>query len=205
MTAVLNGKIYVFGGFTRPANIAAWQQTNRAWVYDPASDAWKELAAMPTPRGAGWAVEAGGKFYVIGGAQANLRGNPTAPFTHGTPQLALGTMEEYDPATNQWRSRESMPTPRNHLLAAAVNGKIYALCGRLADDTDVIEEYDRASGATKAAHRSTAAAWRAGFTTGRFIWRVASIRTGRRKCHRPLAEPATDGTGAPRIRGGIHW
>jgi N-acetylneuraminic acid mutarotase len=42
-----------------------------------------------------------------------------------------------------------MPTARNHLLAAAVNGKIYAIGGRLGsaqirvdDDTNVVEEYD---------------------------------------------------------------
>ena len=71
-------------------------------------------------------------------------------FPTGTPQLVLGTVEEYDPATNQWRSCASMPTPRNHLLAAAVNGKIYAIGGRIgsaqitvADDTNVVEEYDR--------------------------------------------------------------
>jgi hypothetical protein len=40
---------------------------------------------MPTPRGAGWAVELNEKIYVIGGAQANVRGNPTAPFLPGTP------------------------------------------------------------------------------------------------------------------------
>jgi len=149
MTASVNGKIYVFGGFVKPADVAAWQPTDHSWVYDPATDEWKELAPMPTPRGAGWAVELNGKIFVIGGAQANVRGNPTAPFTPGTPQLVLGTVEEYDPAANRWRARATMPTPRNHLLAAAVNGKIYAIGGRLgsaqitrADDTDVIEEYD---------------------------------------------------------------
>jgi N-acetylneuraminic acid mutarotase len=149
MSAALNGKIYVFGGFVKPADVAAWQPTDHSWVYDPSTDEWRELAPMPTPRGAGWAVELDGKIFVIGGAQANVRGNPTAPFTPGTPQLVLGTVEEYDPATNQWRTRAPMPTPRNHLLAAAVNGKIYAIGGRLgsvqitrADDTDVIEEYD---------------------------------------------------------------
>ncbi len=45
-----------------------------------------------------------------------------------------------------------MPTPRNHLLAAAVNGQIYAIGGRLgsaqitvADDTDLVEAYDPAA------------------------------------------------------------
>lgn len=61
----------------------------------------------------------------------------------------LGTVEEYDVPTNQWRSRAPMPPPRNHLPAAAAKGKIYAIGGRLgsaqitvADDTDVVEEYD---------------------------------------------------------------
>ncbi len=152
MTAVWNGKIYVFGGFVKPPNVAAWQPINRAWEYDPQTDVWKALAPMPTPRGAGWAAEVNGKIYVMGGAQANVRGNPTAPFTPGTPQLVLGTVEEYDPATDRWQSRAPMPTPRNHLLAAAVDGKIYAIGGRLgsaqitrADDTDIVEEYDPAT------------------------------------------------------------
>lgn len=149
MVVPLNGKIYVFGGFVRPAEVAAWQPVNRSWSYDPAKDQWQELAPMPTPRGAGWAVESNGKIYVIGGAQANVKGNPTAPFTPGTPQLVLGTVEEYDVAANQWKTLSPMPTPRNHLLAAAVNGQIYAIGGRLgsaqitvADDTDVMEVYD---------------------------------------------------------------
>jgi N-acetylneuraminic acid mutarotase len=33
MTAALDGKIYVFRGFVKPADIAAWQPTNLAWVY----------------------------------------------------------------------------------------------------------------------------------------------------------------------------
>jgi N-acetylneuraminic acid mutarotase len=149
MTAVVDGRVYVFGGFVSPAEVGAWQPTSRSWVYEPAADVWREIAPMPTPRGAGWAADVDGKIYVIGGAQANVPGHPTNPFTPGTPQLVLGTVEEYNPATNQWRSRAPMPTPRNHLLAAAVKGKIYAIGGRLgsamitmADDTDVIEEYD---------------------------------------------------------------
>jgi hypothetical protein len=107
--AELNGKIYAFGGFVSPADITAWQPTNRSWVYTPSTDVWQKLTAMPTPRGAGAAVELNGRVYVIGGAQANIRGNPAAPFTPGTPQLVLRTVEEYDPATNQWRVRTQSP------------------------------------------------------------------------------------------------
>src|SRR6266849_8879200 len=53
MTAILNGKIYVFGGFASPKDFAAWQPINNSWEYDPAADRWKALAPLPTPRGAG--------------------------------------------------------------------------------------------------------------------------------------------------------
>jgi hypothetical protein len=62
--------------------------------------------------------------------------------------LVLSTVEEYDPATNRWRSCAPMPTARNHLLAAAINDRIYAIGGRLGSaqitvaDTNVVEEYD---------------------------------------------------------------
>ncbi|TYL80845.1 Kelch repeat-containing protein [Bradyrhizobium cytisi] len=157
MTAALNGNIYVFGGFMNPpagreeTNEAGWQPVDSSWIYDPLSDRWKSLAPMPTPRGAGWAVALNGKIYVIGGVQADVRGNATAPLSPGSPQRVLGTVEEYDPGTDRWSARAPMPTPRNHLLAAEVAGKIYAIGGRIgsaqitvAEETNVIEEYDPA-------------------------------------------------------------
>lgn len=157
MTAALNGRVYVFGGFTNPtdeheaSNEAGWLPTNSSWAYDPTTDTWMSLASLPTPRGAGWAVALNGKIYVIGGVQADIRDEPTAPLSPGSPQRVLGTVEEYDPATNQWNARASMPTPRNHLFAAAVGNKIYAIGGRIgsaqitvAEDTNVVEEYDPA-------------------------------------------------------------
>jgi N-acetylneuraminic acid mutarotase len=155
MTTVLNDKLYVFGGFRNPANEheetneAGWQPINSSWAYDPTTETWTPLAPMPTPRGAGGAVALNGKIYVIGGVQADVRDNPTAPLSPGSPQRVLGTVEEYDPATNQWSTRASMPTPRNHLFAEAVGGKVYAIGGRIgsaqitvAEDTNIVEEYD---------------------------------------------------------------
>jgi N-acetylneuraminic acid mutarotase len=142
----------VFGGFVRPPSVVAWQPIARSWEYDPATDGWKELAPMPTPRGAGQAVEVGGKIYVIGGARSN-KPDQGAPIPPGSgDQIVLGTVEEYDPATNQWRSRSAMPTARNHFFAAAVNGKIYAIDGRIgsvfvtkSDTIDLVEAYDPAT------------------------------------------------------------
>jgi N-acetylneuraminic acid mutarotase len=153
MVATLNDKIYVFGGFVRPESVLAWQPIARSWEHDPAKDSWKELAPMPTPRGAGMAVQVGGKIYVIGGARSNKPDDPGAPIPLGsTDQIVVGTVEEYDPATNQWHSRAAMPTARNHFFAGAANGKIYAIDGRIgtvfvtkSDTIDLVEVYDPAT------------------------------------------------------------
>jgi N-acetylneuraminic acid mutarotase len=153
MVVTLNDKIYVFGGFVRPQTVLAWQPIARSWEYDPAKDSWKELAPMPTPRGAGEAVEAGGKIYVIGGVRSNKPNDPGAAIPLGSPdQIVVGTVDEYDPATDRWRSRSPMPTARNHFFAGAVNGKIYAVDGRIgsvfvtkSDTIDLVEAYDPAT------------------------------------------------------------
>src|SRR5580692_4135771 len=149
----LNGKIYVFGGFTegKIGNLAAWTPIDNAFEYDPVNDSWRALAPMPTKRGAAVAATVGGKMYVIGGA--TTAPGATNPAIHPTvAQRVLSTVEEYDPETNTWRTRASMPTPRNHTAAGAVNGKIYVIGGRvgaafigLASDISVVEEYDPAS------------------------------------------------------------
>ncbi len=150
MIAAWHKKIYVFGGFVRPKGLVAWQPINNSWVYDPAANSWKALAPMPTPRGAGEAVALGNEIYVLGGANSNKPGDPGAPIRLGsTDQLVLGTVEAYDPLTNKWQGRTPMPTPRNHFLAAAVGGKIYAVDGRIgtcfvtkSDVIDLVEGYD---------------------------------------------------------------
>ncbi len=165
MVASYRDKIYMFGGYTRPKDFKAWQPTDKAWEYDPASDSWKELAPMPTPRGAGQAVELNGKVYVIGGVESNEPGNPGAPIGLGSPaETVIGTMEAFDPATNTWEKKAPMPTARNHYQAAAVNGKIYAIDGRIgttfitkSDVIDLVEVYDPAKNVWSYATRSPTA------------------------------------------------
>ncbi len=153
--AEYNGKIYSFGGFKRPASgEIAWEPIDNSWEYDPATDTWKPLQPMPSKRGGGAATVVNGKIYVIGGAGVHP-GSKDAPLLmgpNGTPHRSVGTVEEYDIASDTWRERSSMPTARNHFVVAAVNGKIYAIGGRLASafvslgsDTDVVEEYDPAT------------------------------------------------------------
>lgn len=150
--AEYNGKIYIFGGFKYPdAGAAAWQPMDNAWEYDPAADSWKALAAVPTKRGAANAALINGKVHVIGGSGLHPGSKETVVHP-ARPHRALGVNEVYDIASNQWETRQTMPTPRNHAAAGVVGGKIYVIGGRLgsafitrASNTDIVEVYDPAT------------------------------------------------------------
>jgi N-acetylneuraminic acid mutarotase len=172
-----HGKIYAFGGFVfPPSGPPAWVPIDNAWEYDPATDNWKALAPLPTKRGSPVATAVGDKIYVIGGA-TTLPGSEATALTPGVPQSVLGTVEEYDPATNKWRARSPMPTPRNHAAIGTVNGKIYVIGGRVgaafigvASDISVVEEYDPATdkwSAPRARMPTTRSALGAGTYNGR--------------------------------------
>jgi N-acetylneuraminic acid mutarotase len=173
-----NGRIYAFGGFRYPdSGPAAWVPIDNAWEYDPASDTWKALAPMPTKRGSPVAVTVGNKMYVIGGATTPP--GSSEPAVHPQrPHVSVSTVEEYDPATNTWRARSPMPTPRNHATAGVVNGKVYVIGGRVgaafisagSSNVDVVEEYDPAAdnwGSARAKMPSARSAMASGVYAGR--------------------------------------
>lgn len=76
---------------------------------------WTTLASMPTARGDFGIAVHEGKIYVIGGVNQNGE--------------YLGTVEVYNPATNDWTSKPSMPTQRSEFATAVYNGKIYVFGG----------------------------------------------------------------------------
>src|SRR5258706_1188653 len=123
------GKIYAFGGFVLPqSGPPAWVPIDNAWEYDPANDSWRALAPLPTKRGSPTAVSVGEKMYVIGGAVTGPGQSAVHP---ARPHTSVGTVEEYDPAANTWRTRAAMPTARNHMAGGAIGGKIYVASGRV--------------------------------------------------------------------------
>ncbi|MBI4587674.1 MAG: galactose oxidase [Candidatus Rokubacteria bacterium] len=140
--AVHGDKLYFFGGFVSPDRLGGWSSVANVWMYDPEADKWTPKTPLPTPRGGAHAVEVGGKIYVIGGYT-------TAAHLPGLMGMDMGTTEEYDPATDAWRSRQPMPTPRNHHAIGTIGGKIYVAGGRIggpfvftAAHINVTEEYD---------------------------------------------------------------
>src|SRR5947208_3489034 len=71
-TAILNGKIYVFGG--EFGHDKGHDQQSIVQTYDPIAKTWARLADMPTPKShteAATFVTPSGKFIVAGGQIAN--------------------------------------------------------------------------------------------------------------------------------------
>jgi hypothetical protein len=164
--AVLNGLIYVPGGFGGETIFQA---------YDPAVDAWLDLAPLPAGRHHLMAAAVGGRVYVLGGAAAGTwtptattyvydpaedtwaeaASMPEARMSGAAVALdgciyVLGgvgdssALLEYDPATDMWRSLAALRQPREHVAAAALNGEIYALGGRwsVVGELSSVEVYD---------------------------------------------------------------
>ena len=149
--AELDGRIYMFGGYKLPEQgRATWVPINNTWVYDPKDDTWRELAPAPTARGSANAVVIAGKIHVIGGA--TLPADLKEDWIHPARNLAIGTHEVFDPATNAWSKRADMPTPRNHAAAGVVGNRIYVIGGRAGSvfipnalNLDIVEEYNPAT------------------------------------------------------------
>ncbi len=93
------------------------------------------------------ALPSGGKLYVIGGWGGGK---------------ARGANYEYDPATDKWTKKKSMPRPAHHAALASYNGKIYVCGGFVAPEKspvpigaawepiDNVWEYDPAADSWKA-------------------------------------------------------
>jgi N-acetylneuraminic acid mutarotase len=139
LVAARDGKLYAVGGTVGSDIVASVVE------YDPSTNAWTAAAPMPFAQtGHGVAAASNGKIYAVGG------------FSGGDDEDPNSGVAEYDPATNAWTTRALMPTSRSELgLAAAANGKLYAVGGGNNDSPgvlNVVEEYDPATNrwATKA-------------------------------------------------------
>ncbi len=120
-SAVLEGKIYVIGGFSplRFGNLLKLSVSDAVEVYDPAKDRWRIAAPLPKPLHHAAAVSVSGRLFVFGGFAPSLTSvwNP------------VDTVFEYLPQENRWIQRRPMPTARGALAAAALDGKIFTIGG----------------------------------------------------------------------------
>ena len=147
-TAVLNGRIYVIGGFDN-----AGQSTDSVFVYNPQSNTWSTAASLPIVNNHGAAAVANGQLFAFGGVSNrafvyNPAGNSWSEvasmnFEHGNTAavavisnriyVAGGTgsgatereVEVYDPGANTWRPLAPMNVGRNHCAGGAIGGRFF--------------------------------------------------------------------------------
>ncbi len=88
-------------------------------VYNPSTNSWRSVAALPTPLHHVNLAAARGRLYVVGALQGANFG-------------ATGIALEYDPATNAWRTRASMPpgSERGAAAVASIGDRIYVAGGQ---------------------------------------------------------------------------
>lgn len=129
--AAYDGKVYLVGGFdnqTSPVYVLG-TPTNTVFVYDVASGTWKLGPSLPEPIAAhALATTDDGVIHVFGG----LRDDPIrATDTH----LAL------DLSSGAWSSPPPLPSGREHLGAAYLDGVIYVAAGRGGRNGAALEAY----------------------------------------------------------------
>ncbi|HEX4697625.1 MAG TPA: kelch repeat-containing protein, partial [Candidatus Udaeobacter sp.] len=163
-TGVLNGKVYVIGGYDSDAD-----STGTVQVYNPTTDTWTLAQALPIAVNHNAAAVVGGKLYSFGAnvgetfvydpnsnswsARASShyvhRGTAAVGVINGKIYVAGGAgtpsereVEVYDPVANTWSVKAPMHVPRNHTGGGVINGKFYVVGGRHGPSTDALEVYN---------------------------------------------------------------
>lgn len=120
-TVVDGNNVILAGGFVGDDPGPA---TKDVWMFNVNSKAWSKLPSLPAARGGGGAGIVGTKLYFFGGGTRN------ASLQHDADYGTTWELDLANPASG-WKTKASMPTPRNHLAFAAVGGKVYAIGGQI--------------------------------------------------------------------------
>jgi N-acetylneuraminic acid mutarotase len=165
-SGVLNGKLYVIGGYD-----IGFISTTTVQVYNPAANTWAFARPLPYRVNHNSAAVAGGKLYSFGAGGGMFVYNPnnnswgavaSTHYVHsdtaavgvvdnqiygagGTGTPSQREMEVYDPAANRWTVKAPMSVPRNHTAGGVIDGKFYVVGGRLspnAPPTTALEVYN---------------------------------------------------------------
>jgi len=110
--AVVNEKIYAIGGGVTLSALDSNEE------YNPNTDEWIPKKPMPTPRSNFAIAVFQNKIYTFGG---DKRAGGISDLTSVT--------EVYDPLTDIWESKASMPIVKGYFSANVIGNKIYILSG----------------------------------------------------------------------------
>ena len=151
--AVANGQIYAIGGDNgtemgnvSPGTSMTMNVVNVSEAYNPSSNTWVSTDPMPTARALFGTAVYQNKIYCIGGYNgANLFIGPES-WNWETKYYDISANEVYDPATNTWATKASIPTPRYSAATNIVDGKIYFIGGytmaNLGKSDNITQVYD---------------------------------------------------------------
>ncbi|ABF44098.1 Glycosyl hydrolase family 98, putative carbohydrate binding module (plasmid) [Deinococcus geothermalis DSM 11300] len=121
--------IFYAGGYVADAN---WTGqvfgSKEVWRYNVASNTYTRLPDLPVARAAGGLEYLNGKLHYFGGT--NLSRQDVGD--HFVLDLAGGA--------TSWTTAAPLPNPRNHLGAAVLGGKIYAVGGARGQDQNSVQQ-----------------------------------------------------------------
>ena len=118
--AVVDGVIYVFGGFnSKDRFFQNWKLPVHVEAYNPQTDTWTRKRNMPVSRINFDLAAVGGRVYLIGG---------TTGFGEEHEQR-MDRLDIYDPETNRWSKGPKMPTRRDPVSVAVVSTCLYVIGG----------------------------------------------------------------------------
>ena len=116
--AVVDGIIYVFGGFSMKAG--KWEYPVHVEAYNPLTDTWTRKKDMPISRIYFGLGVVAGKIYLIGGSEGFRLDHIKR----------MDRVDVYDPATDTWaKGPPKMPTGREYIRVEVVNNRIYVIGG----------------------------------------------------------------------------
>ncbi len=111
--SIVNGTIYCIGGKQYWGVDESYQELNATEAYDPASNSWTKKSPMSIPVLGCTSAVLDGKIYVIGGSRH---------FQSGWDLATVGSTQVYDPETDAWSTRASLPIAESYGAAEATSG-----------------------------------------------------------------------------------
>jgi len=117
--AYLDGVLHFFGGTNRARD----RETGEHWALDlaDAGAGWTARAPLPDPRNHLGTAVIDGRIYVVGGQTGQDQAS-----------TSRSELDVYDPATDTWTRKASLPIPLSHTVATPLDGRLVVMAGQTA-------------------------------------------------------------------------